>query len=255
MTKLTLQQVTLRRNQKLLCQDLSVEFNAGEVWAILGQNGIGKSTLLQYMAGLFQAAAGSIYLNATELSQLSHREIAQNIGILLQDNDEVFPSTVMETVLIGRHPHLSSWQWEDEHDYHIADKCLTAMDLFALKSRLNINLSGGERRRLEIATVLTQRPDIYLLDEPINHLDLKYQIKVLNHFRNLAIHDHKVVVMVLHDINLATRFCDYGILLIPNGHYQAGQLSSLMSTELLTAVYQHPLQMIPTEQGILWQAE
>ncbi len=255
MTKLTLQQIALQRNQKQICQDVNLEIKAGEIWAILGQNGSGKSTLLQCMAGLFQATTGKLALNDIPLSEFTRSEIARKIGILLQDNDEVFPSTVLETVLIGRHPHLSAWQWEDESDYRIAHDSLDAMDLLAFKSRLNTNLSGGERRRLAIASVLTQQPDVYLLDEPTNHLDLKYQIKVLNHVRELAIRQNKIVVMALHDINLAARFCDFGIFLMPDSQYRAGRLTSLMSTELLTATYQHPLQIIRTESGIFWQAE
>src|SRR5690606_11717610 len=123
-----------------------------------------------------------------------------------------FPSTVFETALIGRHPHLAAWQMETESDFAIARQSLNKTDMAHLAEQDVNTLSGGERQRLSLATLLTQQPQIYLLDEPTNHLDLHYQISLLQTLTDSVASTESGLIMTLHDVNLAARFCDKLIL-------------------------------------------
>ena len=198
---------------KQVCKDLNLTVEPGQVWGLLGRNGIGKTTLLHTLAGLRQADTGEVLLGQKDINTLTRKQVAQKIGLLLQHAEDSFPSTVFETVLTGRHPHIDHWKWESDKDYESTQQALEVVSMDTMSNRAIDHLSGGERQRVSIATLLCQSPDIYLLDEPNSHLDLNYQINLLNHFRNLAKQKQCAVLMSLHDINLAARFCDQLIFL------------------------------------------
>ncbi|MGD8430428.1 MAG: ABC transporter ATP-binding protein, partial [Ectothiorhodospiraceae bacterium] len=149
--------------------DLSLSVARGQCWAILGRNGAGKTTLLHTLAGLRDADGGRLDLDGGPMTALSRRTIARRLALMPQDSSDPFPATVLETALIGRHPHLGVWEWEGPEDRERARQALAAVGLGELSDRDVTTLSGGERRRLAVATVLTQEPQIYLLDEPVNH--------------------------------------------------------------------------------------
>ena len=141
--------------------------------------------------------------------------------MLPQASEDPFPGTVLETALVGRHPHLDFWAWEGAADRAVAHRCLAAMDLDGLDSRDIATLSGGERRRLAIATVLAQDPQVFLLDEPIQQLDPQHQLAVLAQLRGLAAAG-RTVVMSLHDAGLAARYADECWLLFGDGRWSCG---------------------------------
>lgn len=233
-----------RIDERLLCQDLRLEIHPGECWAILGANGSGKTTLLHTLAGLRAPAAGEVMLDATPLGDLPRRTVAQRLGVLLQESHDAFPATVWETVLTGRHPYLGRWQSESTQDIALAHDALEQMDLTALEERPVQSLSGGERRRLAIATLLTQEPALLLLDEPLNHLDLHHQQRLLHLLRAQCTDERNSVMMVLHDPNQALRHCDKALLLAGDGHWQAGECEELLTAENLSRLYGHPLEMV-----------
>lgn len=233
--------LTIKIENRLLCEKLDLKFQPGEVWGILGRNGSGKTTLLHTLAGLRKSFCGQIYLKERLLSKLTKKNIARELAILFQHYEDTFPSNVLETVSIGRYPHNSSWNIENQQDRAIVDNALKTMSLQNMKKRQINTLSGGERRRLAIATVLSQTPSFYLLDEPTNHLDIKYQQKVLSHFRELAINKKKLVVMALHDINQAARFCDKILMIFDDGICEHGPTKEFLSSSRLERLYQHPL--------------
>lgn len=227
-----------------VCRQLDIVIEPGQCWGILGKNGSGKTTLLQTLAGLRLADAGEILVNGNNINHLTRKQIARAIGILFQDYNDIFPSTVLETTLIGRHPYLTRWQWESDDDVRLARSALHDVEMSGMESRIVTTLSGGERQRVEIATLLTQDPLIYLLDEPTNHLDLNHQIAVIEVLRERAMKDHRAVVMVLHDINIAARFCDHLIMLFGNGVSQYGAREDMMTEKLLEQLYGHPIRHI-----------
>lgn len=239
--------VTIASTQ--VCDELNMRIGRGECWAILGRNGVGKSTLLYTLAGLHAPVRGSILLHGRLLSTLSRRTIAQHMGLLLQDYADIFASDVLHTALMGRHPYLHPWQWETTHDLQRARTALQSLDITALEQRDLNTLSGGERRRAHLATLLTQDPAIYLLDEPTNHLDLHHQIRTFEVLRNIARQDGKALVATLHDVNLAARFCDHALLLFGDGVTLHGSTADVLNTDNLTRLLQHPMQYLITPQG------
>ncbi|MFQ5487765.1 MAG: ABC transporter ATP-binding protein [Gammaproteobacteria bacterium] len=224
-----------------VCRDLALAIGAGECWGLLGRNGAGKTTLLHTLAGLRPPAGGAVHLDGRPLEDWSGAQRARRMGVLFQDNREVFPSTVLETVLIGRHPYLQRWQWEGEQDLAAATSALAAADLAGMEARSVATLSGGEHQRLQIATLLAQDPRLLLLDEPVNHLDLKHQMGILATLTAQARREGRALLMVLHDINLAVRFCDHLLLLYGNGETRQGRRELVLGREALEQLYDYPL--------------
>jgi iron complex transport system ATP-binding protein len=168
--------------------------------------------------------------------------------VLPQDDNDAFAATVLETALVGRHPHLSRWQWEGTEDLAIARAALSAMDIGTAEARDVRTLSGGERRRVALAAMLTQEPDLLFLDEPSSHLDLAHQLMLLDRLAGLARSGRKAVLMVLHDVNLAVRCCDHALLL-DGGTARAGPARELLTAERLSGLYGVPLRAVTTEAG------
>jgi iron complex transport system ATP-binding protein len=230
-----------------VCGDLNLRISTGERWAILGRNGSGKTTLLKALAGLHDPDCGEVRLDGHPLNDIARRDVARRVGVLFQTHHDLFPGTVLETAMIGRHPHLRPWQWEEAEDLSLARQALQQVGLTGLENRDVATLSGGERQRLEIATLLTQDPALLLLDEPTNHLDLHHQVEILALFGRAAETggDGKAVVMVLHDVNLAARFCDHALLLFSAGECAHGPVRAMLRSSLLERLYGHPLRALP----------
>ena len=245
------QNLTLTIAGRTLCANLNVSLEAGENWVILGANGSGKTTLLHTLAGLRAPSAGAVTLDNSEIDKIPARARARRLGVLFQDMESEFPATVIETVLTGRYPHLDRWQWEGAEDYRAAEVSLEAVGLNGLARRPLATLSGGERRRVEIAALLAQDAPICLLDEPINHLDLRHQVQVLDLLAERAHRPEHLNVFVLHDVNLASRFGTHGILLYDNGECRHGPLSELLNRSNLEQLYHCRLREIP-DNGVVW---
>ncbi len=219
---------------------LSLSIDSGECWGILGPNGAGKTTLLMTLAGLRKPRAGVIELQGRPLTTLNRANIARGIGVVFQQHHDGFPSTVMETALMGRHPYLRAWSMEGPDDHAIAIAALERVDLAHLQDRSVQTLSGGERQRLAFATLLTQTPTVFLLDEPTNHLDLHHQIAILEMVSAETRRGHGAV-LAMHDINLAARYCSHLLLLYPNGEACSGAASAMLSVPALERLYNQPL--------------
>lgn len=249
MMPLSLNAVSIHINNKIICENLNLQIAPGMIWGVLGPNGSGKTTLLHSLAGLLPLASGKILLDEQPLSLLPRKLIAQYIGILLQDFNPLFPQTIWDYCLAGRYPHLNYLKKESQVDKEITLAALQAMQLEHAKERVITQLSGGEKRRLAIASLLTQNPAIYLLDEPTNHLDISQQILVLNHFQQLVRNKPVSVIMALHDINLAHQFCDSILMLLPNGKVLHGATENMLTSNLLSELYQHPMDKITYENN------
>jgi len=236
--------LTLRIGDRTLVEGLNLTIQPGERWAVLGPNGTGKTTLLHTLAGLRPAQGGSVLWQGKALAVIPRRELARELGLLLQDDSDPFPATVLETALTGRHPHLGRWGWEGPTDLALARQALDTVDLADLAERPLSTLSGGERRRLAIATLLTQAPKLALLDEPTNHLDLHHQVTLLHKLREDFSRDGRALLVVLHDLNQALRHCDRLLLLYGDGRWEGGPATELASAERLSNLYDQPLRAI-----------
>ncbi len=241
MTSLSTTKLRVSIAGKSVCDELDLDLDSGQSLAILGTNGVGKTTLLLTLAGLRPAETGTVKLFGDNIHSLDRRTVAQKLGLLLQHDHDPFPGSVMEAALVGRHPYLKAWQMEGPEDLQRARASLAAVGLADFQQRQLATLSGGERRRLAIATLLTQDPEIMLLDEPTSHLDIHYQIALLNLFRAQSQQHNKSIVLVLHDVNLASRYCDKVLLLYGNGEAEYGNTRDILNTERLRRLYDHPI--------------
>jgi len=232
--------ISVRAGERELVSDLSLECAPGEVLAILGRNGSGKTLTLHTLAGLRPPAAGLVSLEGTPLGQLSRRAIAQRLGLLPQDLEDGFVTSAIETVLIGRHPHLALWQWESAQDERIAQEALARVDMASFAARRTDTLSGGEQRRVAVAALLAQQVGTCLLDEPTNHLDPHHQLAVLELFRALADAGGSVVT-TLHDPTLAARFADRVLLLFGDGRWRLGPVAEALTAAALSELYVTPM--------------
>jgi len=228
---------------RLLVEGLQLEAARGELIAVLGQNGSGKTLTIHTMAGLRDIVSGEVLVNGADISTTRRQVIARHLALLPQHVDDIFPATVLDTAMIGRHPHIGRFNWETDDDYRVARDALAAVGLESLAARDVLTLSGGERRRLAIAQVLTQQPDIYLLDEPTNHLDPQHQLDALQLFRDRA-DDGAIVIASLHDVNLAVRYADRCLLLYGDGQWDLGATADVLDARRLSRLYATPMEAV-----------
>ena len=238
---------------RVLVDHLTLDATGGELVAVLGQNGSGKSMTMHTLAGLRTPEAGSVTLNGANLAAAARQDIAKQLALLPQHVDDVFPATVLDTAMIGRHPHIGRFNWESGHDFSVARAALRSVGLEELAGRDVLTLSGGERRRLAIAQVLTQAPEVYLLDEPTNHLDPQHQLDALELVREKA--DAGAVVMAsLHDVNLAVRYADRCLLLYGDGRWDLGPTQDILQCERLSRLYSTPMEAVSWHEQQLFIA-
>jgi iron complex transport system ATP-binding protein len=225
---------------RTLVSGLDFDVRSGERWVVIGPNGAGKTTLVSALAGLKAPAAGEIHYDGKPIASLGPRERAKIRGFLPQDTVDHFPATVLETALVGRHPHLARWQWESAADIERARGALATFGLAGLDQRDARTLSGGERRRLALAALVAQDPCLLVLDEPSSHLDLGQQVAALDALAALAHDGGRAIVMVLHDLHLALRYADHAIAL-GGGRAIAGAAVDVLSASTLSEIFGHRL--------------
>jgi iron complex transport system ATP-binding protein len=229
---------------RMLVKNLQLELQPGEMIAVLGQNGAGKTLSLLTLAGLRQPQTGQIRIGASDIQDIDRSSVAKQVALLPQDVEDIFPATVIDTALIGRHPHIGHLHWESAEDHAIAQQALQTVGLTDLAERDVATLSGGERRRVAIAQVLAQQPQTYLLDEPTNHLDPQHQLDTMRIFRKAA-DAGAGVIATLHDVNLAVRFADRCLLLFGDGRWSLGANAEVLSEALLSDLFATPMESVP----------
>jgi iron complex transport system ATP-binding protein len=243
-TSLSCHQLSVTVPGRMLIDGLTFNVRPGEFLAVLGPNGVGKSLTLHTMSGIRATQSGAVKLDGKLISDVDRRQVAIKLALLPQYTEDIFPATVFDTVMIGRHPHIRRFRWETGEDRDIALDALRQVNLGDLASRDVNTLSGGERRRLAVAQVLTQSPQIYLLDEPTNHLDPQHQLDVLQIFARKA-RQRDSVVASLHDVNLAARYADRCLLLYGDGRWEIGDTSVVLTADRLTELYATAMDTVP----------
>ena len=224
-------------------RDVTLEVAQGEILGIVGPNGSGKTSLLKLLAKLVVPQEGEIALFGRPLRSLSHELVAQSVAVVPQDSPQMFPFTVAETVLMGRFPHRrqAGWSlgfgWEDREDCQAASQAMATMDIVHLAGRAVTDLSGGERQRTMIARALAQAPRVLLLDEPTAFLDLQHQLAICSTLRRLCDEHGLTVVIVSHDLNLASQYCDRVAMVRAGQVRTIGAPAEVMSVEVLQEVY------------------
>lgn len=213
--------------------DVSLSVEAGEMVAVVGPNGSGKSTLLRCINRIHAADEGTILVDGEEVADLDRTEIARRFGYVPQEQGGGFPTTVFDTVLMGRKPHID-WQPRDE-DVEIVSRIIDRLDLDHLAMRDVNELSGGQRQKVVMARALAQEPDVLLLDEPTSNLDLKHQLQVLD-IAHEQTERGVSTFLVVHDLNLAARYADKVLLLKDGEVYAAGGVD-VLTAENVEPVY------------------
>jgi iron complex transport system ATP-binding protein len=237
--RLTCENLTVTINGQTLVRELTLDIAPGSFVSILGTNGVGKTLTLHSLAGLRETTDNAVRLCGDAITSLSRKEIGRRLGMLLQIQEDAFPLTVLESAMMGRYPHMGIWQWPGKQDHAAVRSALESFDLLGLEGRAISQLSGGERERVALATLMVQDPTIWLLDEPMNHLDPQHQLDVLHTLRQVAAKD-RIVVASLHNPAMAMRFADYALLLYGNGEWEYGTTTELLEPARLKRVYQTP---------------
>ena len=223
-------------NKSKVFEHVNFSVNKGEILSILGPNGSGKSTLLRCSNSLLKVNSGNVTLNGKNMQSISRKEVSKEIGFLPQIHVSTFPFSVLDVAVMGRSPHLGLTESPSEDDYKIAEENLRLLGIPHLANKPYTNISGGERQLALIAMVLTQQPNILLLDEPTSHLDFGNQIRMLDLIKKLS--EHKLTIV------LTTHFPDHAfhlsskVALMNNGTIiQSGYCDDVVTEENLKKIY------------------
>ncbi len=232
------QNLTFAYAEEPVLRNISINFQAGEFIGVIGPNGSGKSTLLKLIGGILPAPAGTVFFKNRELSRYKKKELAVAIAWIPQDKQMAFPFKVIDIVLMGRHPYLSPLAFEGEDDYRIAQEAMQQTQVLEFAARSFNEISGGEKQRVMIASAITQKPEVMLLDEPTSALDIKYQMEILNILKRLNEDENKSLMLAMHDLHLASKFCKRLVLLKQGRVFCEGSPAEVLKKEILEEVYE-----------------
>ena len=227
--------ITKSYGSKKVVDNVSVTIPTGKITSFIGPNGAGKSTVLSIMSRLLNADSGEIYLNGELLNRTKSSDIAKQLAILKQTNNINLRLTIEDLVSFGRFPYSKGNLTQTDRTF--IDNAIAYMNLDDIRHQYIDNLSGGQRQRAYIAMTLAQDTDYILLDEPLNNLDMKHSVQIMQVLRKLATELNKTVVIVIHDINFASCYSDY-IVAMKNGKLvHQGEVNYIMQLPVLQDIY------------------
>ncbi|NJP68579.1 ATP-binding cassette domain-containing protein [Streptomyces spiramenti] len=243
--RLTAEAVTLRYDQRVIAEDLTVAVPDHSFTVIVGPNACGKSTLLRALSRMLRPSAGRVLLDGEEISTLPAKRLARRLGLLPQTPVAPDGITVADLVARGRYPHqglLRQWSREDER---VVEEAMAATGVADLADRQVDEVSGGQRQRIWIAMALAQQTELLLLDEPTTYLDIAHQIDVLDLCARLHEEEGRTLVAVLHDLNHAARYATHLIALREGRVVAQGPPGDVITAELVEDVFRLPCRVIP----------
>lgn len=221
----------------IILEDISIAIPSGKISSIIGANGCGKSTLLRTIARILTPLSGTVLLNGKDIKELQSTKIAQQMANLPQNPTAPSAITCQELVAYGRFPYQKGFGRMSKEDRQVVEQALEMIGMVDFRNREIGSLSGGQRQKIWIALALAQGTDILLLDEPITFLDLAHQIEVLEILRNLNRRHGKTIVMVLHDLNLASRYSDYLFAMKNGAIAYSGKPQEVITKEMLKTCF------------------
>jgi len=229
--------LTCGYDSKTVLHHIDFHIKRGELAGIIGPNGSGKTTLLRAITRILKPGKGEVFLEGQNIWEMGFKELAQNIAVVSQDY-ETGSMSVEEFILLGRIPYHSRFQFlETKRDMDVAERCMALTDTLRLKDQLMEEISGGERQLALIARALTQEPKLLLLDEPTTHLDITHQVGILDLIRRLNREFGLTVVMTLHDLNLASEYCNRLILIHKGRVHKDGLPEEVLDYRIIEEVY------------------
>ncbi len=240
MTFIQAENIRFRYNRKgpYILDNFNLSVECGEIVGIIGPNGSGKTTALKVLSRIIRPEQGEVKIIGRNISKMRQKEIAKIIGVVPQGTTIAFPFTVREIVLMGRSPHLGFWQMEREHDLKIADNAMALTDSLEIADRRIDELSGGEQQRVIIARALSQEPKVMLLDEPTAYLDINHQVEIFDLIKRLNSERELTVVIVSHDLNMASEYCDRLVLMRNGQVYVEGPPKQVITETNIRDVYE-----------------
>lgn len=253
MIKLSLQNVGLRRGERWIIHGANFTVPSGGIMALIGVNGVGKTTLLKLLAGLWQPTQGKILLNHRRLQQFHRRELATQLSFVAHNTVAPFAFTVQEAVWMGRYPYQNFWQLPNERDHQAVEIAMQQTDIIELRARDLTTLSNGERQRVWIARSLATEAQVILLDEPTANLDIAHSLEIMQLCQTLATQG-KTIIFSTHDLNLAAQYSQTLCVLQPGKIAALGAPDAVLSDELLRQVFDVQVERLSTrdEKTVLW---
>lgn len=242
--------VKFKYSNKTVLNGLKLDIEKGSFLSILGPNGSGKTTLLKNMCNLLKPYEGAIYIDNLQLKGIKYKDLAKTMAVVHQGSTPNFEFNIHDIVLMGRYPHQKRFSFDSKADLDIVKQVMLDTDIWELREKSIFEISGGERQRVIIARALAQQPEILLLDEPITFLDIKHQISILNLCKKLNKEKNITIITTMHDINLASRYSDY-ILLLDSGRVEVLDIPEKVVTEKnIEAVYGIKVKLINEEKEV-----
>ena len=246
---ITLNSVSKKYSSTVSIGPVSLEIPTGGITALVGPNGAGKSTMLTMVGRLLGIDQGSIEVSGYDVSKTNSKDLAKIVSILRQENHFVTRLTVRQLVGFGRYPHSKGRL--TQADEEIISRSIDFLDLGELEARYLDELSGGQRQRAYVAMVLAQDTDTVLLDEPLNNLDMKHSVVMMQHLQRAARELNRTIVIVLHDINFAGHYADYICAMKQGKVVHFGTPMQIMQDEILSEVFETPVNVVPGPSGPL----
>lgn len=232
-----LDSISFSYGEKTALDNLSLNLSPGRFYGLVGPNGCGKSTLLDVLMGNRQPASGTVRYANRPLDAYGRKELARNLALVPQDFTIHFAFTVLEVVLMGRHPYLPRFGAISAADLAIADQAMAAIGIEQFKDRLVTELSGGEKQRAVVARALTQMTPVLMLDEATSNLDISHTMEIFNVARDRVQNQGNTVIAVIHNLNLAAAYCDE-IIFMKQGRIAAtGPTSQTLTPQTIAEVF------------------
>jgi len=233
---LSIQNVSFSYAKKEIIHNICLHIEEGEFVGIIGPNGSGKSTLLRISTGFLRPYKGDIIFSGKDIRKYDIKTLAKNIATLPQSMEVFFPHCVEDFIAMGRYPHLRHSLFKQDRDMVFVKDVMETMDIAYMTGRRITDLSEGERQRVFLAQCIAQDPILLLLDEPVSHFDIRYQIKTLEILENLN-RDGMTIVIVLHDLNLASEFCTRVVLMSEGKIFKEGPPNHVLTFQNIEEIY------------------
>jgi iron complex transport system ATP-binding protein len=237
MVTLNVTGVECRYGSAKVLSGINLEVKPGDFVGILGPNGSGKTTLLKSISRVLKPHVGAILIDKDDIYSQKPLEVAKRMAVVPQDSTVGFNFSAMDVVLMGRNPHIGHFQMESSKDVDIARKAMELTNTWNLADRPINELSGGERQRVIIARALAQEPKILLLDEPMSHLDIINQLEIMDLVKSLCIKNGLAVLAVIHDLNMAARYCNSVLMLKAGVVFAFGEVDIVLTSENIHSVF------------------
>lgn len=232
---LNIKDVVFSYSKKEILKGIGFNCNKGEVVSIVGPNGSGKTTFLKCINKILDVKSGTVELNGENILKMPYEDVAKRIGYVPQMLKDNFSASVLDVIMMGRTPHIK-WKVGDK-DLNIVEKTMKEMAIDHLAKEEYSSLSGGQRQKVLIARALVQETEVYLLDEPISFLDIKNQIEVMEQAKKVAKEDNRIVIMVIHDLNMAKKYSDKIVLMKSGTVVDFGEANEVLNKENIKKVY------------------